>query len=57
VAAVDVRIRLYEMVADYGSEEFERGDWVLLCEDVAGLLLGVCGYDDAVVCFGVAVLC
>jgi len=53
VAGVDMRVGLDEVVADDGSKELGRCDRVLLCEDVAGLLLGVCGDDYRVVGLGV----
>jgi len=45
VGGVDVFVCVYEVVADDGGEEFWWVDWVLLCEDVAGLFLGVCCYN------------
>jgi hypothetical protein len=54
---VDVRVRAYEVVADYGGELLGRVDGVLLCEDVGGLLLGVGCDNDGVVCFSVAGRC
>lgn len=49
VGGVDVFVGVYEVIANDGGEEFWGVDWVLFCEDVAGLLLGVCCYDDGVV--------
>jgi hypothetical protein len=54
VGGVDVRVCVYEVVADDGGELFGRVDGVLLCEDVGGLLLGVGCDDDGVVGLGVA---
>jgi hypothetical protein len=54
VDGVNVRIRVYEVVANDGGELLGWVDGVLLCEDVGGLLLGVGCDDDRVVCFGVA---
>jgi hypothetical protein len=55
VCGVDVRVGLDEVLAEGRGELLGRVDGVLLREDVNGLLLGVCGNDGAVVCFGVAV--
>jgi hypothetical protein len=57
VDGVDMRVRVYEVVADNGGELLRRVDGVLLCEDVGGLLLGVGCDDDGVVCFSVAGRC
>ena len=54
VCGVDVRVGLDEVGSDNGCEELGRCDRVLLGEDVAGLLLGVGGYDYGVVCRGIA---
>ena len=54
VCGVDVRVGLDEVGSDNGCEELGRCDRVLLGEDVAGLLLGVGGYDNGVVCRGIA---
>ena len=53
VGRVDVLIGLDEMVAEDGGEQLRRVDWVLLGHDICGLLHRVCGYDRAVVGFGV----
>ena len=49
VAGVDVRVFADEVVANDGCEELWRLDGVLLCEDIAGLLLSVGSDDDGVV--------
>jgi hypothetical protein len=54
MGGMDVRVRVYEVVANDGGELLGRVDRVLLCEDVGGLLLGVGCDDDGVVCLGVA---
>lgn len=46
VAGVDVLVGLDEVVADDGCEELGRRDRVLLCEDVASLLLRICCNDN-----------
>jgi len=53
VCGVNVRIGLDEVGSDNGCEELGRCDRVLLGEYVAGLLLGVGGHDDGVVCRGI----
>lgn len=55
VCSVDVGVLLDEVVAEDGGKALGRVDGMLFCEDVDGLLLGVCGDDRAVVRFGVAV--
>ena len=42
------------MLGEDGAKEFRGRDWVLFCENVSGLLLGVCWNDDRIVGFGVA---
>jgi hypothetical protein len=54
VCGVDVRVGLDEVSSDNGCEELGGCDRVLLGEDVASLLLGVGGYDDRIVCRGIA---
>lgn len=55
LGAVDVLVLLNEVVANDGSENFRRIDWVLFSKDVDGVLDRVCGNDDAVVGLGIAV--
>ena len=54
VCGVDVRVGFDEVVANDSGELLRRVDRVLFGEDVGGLLLGVCGNDDGVVCLSVA---
>ena len=54
VCGVDVRVRFDEVVAENGGELFGWVNGVLFCEDVDGLLLGVCGDDGAIVCLCIA---
>jgi len=44
------------MLGEDGAEEFRRRDWMLLCEDVNSLLLGIRGNNDGVVGFGVTMI-
>lgn len=53
MGGVDVRVCLDEMRGEDGAEELGGCDGVLFGEDVDGVFDGVCGDDDAVVCFGV----
>lgn len=46
-----------EVLAEYAGEELGRGDWVLFCFYVDGVLHGICGYDNTIVCFGVSGAC
>ena len=57
VGGMDVRVRVYEVVANNSGELLGRIDGVLLREDVGGLLLGIGRDNDGVVCFGVARKC
>jgi hypothetical protein len=57
VSGVDVGIGLDKVGANDGSKVLRRVDGVLLREDVAGLLLSVCGNDNRVVCFGISSMC
>jgi hypothetical protein len=52
---VDVGVCGDEVRGDDGSKELGWVDWILFGEDVARLFLGVGGYDNGVVCCGVAV--
>ena len=51
---MNVWISVDEMLGEDCTEEFRWRDWILLCDDVGGLLLGVCWNNDRVVGFGVA---
>ena len=55
VGSVNVLVGVDKVVAQDGSKQLWRGDWVLLGEDIDRLLLGVCGYDRRVVCFCVSI--
>ena len=44
------------MLSEDGAEEFRGRDWILLCEDVSGLLLGIRWNNDRVVSFGVTMV-
>lgn len=55
VCGVNMRIGVNEVVSDDGGESLRRADGILLGENVAGLLLGVCRNNDRVVCLGVPV--
>ena len=55
MGGVDVRVCLDEVGGEDGAEELGGCDGVLFGEDVDGVFDGVCGDDDAVVCFGVPV--
>lgn len=55
VSNMDVLVGLDEVGSQDGSEQLGRSDWVLLRNNVGGILHGVCCDDGAVVCIGVAV--
>jgi hypothetical protein len=42
--------------AENAGEELGRGDWVLLCLDIDGILHGVGSYNHTVVCLGVSAI-
>jgi hypothetical protein len=48
---MNVFVCVYKVRRQDRGEKFRRCDWVLLCEDVGGLFLGVGGYDDGVIGF------
>ena len=52
---MDVLVLLDEMRSNDSSEQLRRGDRMLLGQDVDGVFHGICRYDDAVVCFGIAI--
>ena len=52
---MDVLVLLNEMGSNDCSKKLRRGDRMLLGQDVDGIFHGICGYDDAVVCFGVSI--
>jgi hypothetical protein len=56
MGSVDVRVLGREVLCYYGAEELGRSDWVLLGQDVDGILNRICSDDGAVVRFGVAVI-
>jgi hypothetical protein len=49
VSTMDVRVLVYKVVGENGGKNLGWGDGVLFGGDVGSLLLGVCGYYDAVV--------
>lgn len=51
---VDVLVLLDEMGRNNCSEKLGRRDRMLLGHDIDGVFHGVCGYDNAVVCFGIS---
>ena len=55
VRKVDVAVGLDEVGSEDGSEQLGRSHWVLLGEDVDGVLDGIGSHDDAVIGFGVAI--
>jgi hypothetical protein len=50
VRSMDMLVGVHEMRAENAGEELWRRDWVLLCLDVDGVLDGISGYNNAVVC-------
>ena len=51
---MDMLVGINEMSRNNRGEQLGRGDRVLLCHDVDGLLHGVSSYHHAVIGFGVA---
>lgn len=54
VSDMNVAIRLNEVGAQNGREEFGWVDWVLLGNDIGSILHGVGCDDDTVVCCGIS---
>lgn len=55
VSSVDVFVCFNKVRAEDGGEEFGGSDGILLGHDVGGILHGVCGDHNTIVCFGVSV--
>lgn len=53
VRGMDVRVLVHKVVCEDGGELLGWVDGVLFGEDVGGLLLGVGGYDDRIISFGI----
>lgn len=55
VGCGDMRVGLDKVSSEYRGEELGRIDWVFFGFDVNGVLHGIGGHDNAVICFGIPV--